>query len=44
MKGWLFTGAHPPLRLIEHSDPEAGPEQTVGLKEGGVVGRLAATP
>lgn len=29
MRGWLFTGAHEPLQLIERPDPEPGPGQVV---------------
>jgi propanol-preferring alcohol dehydrogenase len=29
MKGWLFTGAHQPLELIEREDPRAGPGEVV---------------
>ena len=29
MKGWLFTGAHKPLELIERPDPQPGPGQAV---------------
>jgi alcohol dehydrogenase, propanol-preferring len=29
MKGWLFTGAHQPLELIERDDPRAGPGEVV---------------
>lgn len=29
MKGWLFTGAHQPLELIERETPRAGPGEVV---------------
>jgi propanol-preferring alcohol dehydrogenase len=29
MQGWLFSGAHQALELIERSDPKAGPGQVV---------------
>lgn len=29
MRGWLFTGAHQPLQLVERPEPEPGPGQVV---------------
>src|SRR5688572_25680245 len=37
MKGWLFTGAHQPLELVEREDPRAGPgEVVIGVRGAGL--------
>jgi propanol-preferring alcohol dehydrogenase len=48
MKGWLFTGAHEPLLLVEREDPRPGPgEVVVQVRGSGLchsdVGRMDGT-
>ena len=48
MKGWLFTGAHQPLQLVEREMPRAGPgEVVIAVRGSGLchsdVGRMDGT-
>ena len=48
MRGWLFTGAHEPLQLIERADPRPGPgEVALQVRASGLchsdVGRMDGT-